>query len=59
MSIYATQAIQALEQTQSPRVIQRLYALRQQLQPWHNTSYVKQLDEYFTDVPSFFQQKLM
>ncbi|GHO79947.1 hypothetical protein KSD_77180 [Ktedonobacter sp. SOSP1-85] len=52
MHLYTTQAIQALEQTQSPRVVQRLYSLRQQLHPWQNTSYVKQLDQYLTAVPS-------
>ena len=42
---YATEALSCVEQTQSIRVFQRILKVRQALNPWANTSYVKNLDE--------------
>lgn len=46
MTTYAAQALQALEQTRSPSVLQRFLALRQEVAPWQETTSLKQLDQH-------------
>ncbi|HEU5382432.1 MAG TPA: BTAD domain-containing putative transcriptional regulator [Ktedonobacteraceae bacterium] len=43
---HATLALHCIEQTRSMRVFQRILKLRQSLDPWVNTTYVKNLDEH-------------
>lgn len=42
---HAALALHCVEQTRSMRVFQRILKLRQSLDPWTNTTYVKNLDE--------------
>ena len=43
---YATTALNYIDQTRSVRVFQRVLKLRQSLQPWAKTTYIKSLDEH-------------
>jgi DNA-binding SARP family transcriptional activator len=43
---HATLALHCIEQTKSMRVFQRVLKLRQSLDPWINTTYVKNMDEH-------------
>jgi tetratricopeptide (TPR) repeat protein len=47
---YATEALNCIEQTKSIRVFQRILKVRQALNPWENTVYVKNLDEQMKSV---------
>lgn len=47
---YADQAMYMLEQTRSTRVLQRMFNLRQELNKWQDTIYVKQLDQHLTAI---------
>ena len=42
---YASQALSLVGQTGSGRVLQRVFTLRRELEPWKHTMFVKQLDE--------------
>jgi tetratricopeptide (TPR) repeat protein len=49
---YAANALRCIDDTKSGRVFQRILALRQLLNPWVNSTYVKNLDEYIHSVAS-------
>lgn len=48
----ASQALSLIKQTESGRVLQRMFHLRQELDPWKHTLAVKQLDEQLASVVS-------
>lgn len=45
MSRYASQAVQCIAQSQSARAFQRLLQLRQDVDAWKDTQYIKQFDQ--------------
>jgi tetratricopeptide (TPR) repeat protein len=55
---HITQAIIILAQTRSKTVMQRLLTLRQDLDPWHDTSYVKTIDNHIEALVSGWRRSL-
>ena len=48
---YANDALSMMVQLRSGRVFQRILNLRQELEPWKNTTYVQGLDEQIATLP--------
>jgi tetratricopeptide (TPR) repeat protein len=55
---YATDALNCIEQTKSIRVFRRVLKVRQALNPWENTMYVKNLDEQMRGVALHFVKRI-
>ena len=55
---HITQAVIILAQIRSRTVMQRLLTLRQDLEPWHNTPYVKTIDNHIEALVSEWRRSL-